>query len=52
MPLRKGNSRKTIAANIKELAAAGYKGDQKIAIAMNQAGMSKMKMKKKKKKCK
>ena len=41
MPLKKGSSKKAISANIKELKGSGYKQDQAVAIAMNEAGKSK-----------
>ena len=41
MPLKKGKSRKVISSNIAELRHSGRKQSQAIAIAMNEAGMSK-----------
>ena len=41
MPLKKGKSQKTIAANIKELMASGYPQRQSIAIALHNAGKGK-----------
>ena len=41
--MKKGKSKKTIAANIKELRASGYPQKQAVAIAMNQAGKGKKK---------
>jgi hypothetical protein len=45
MPLKKGKSKQVISENIAELIKAGYKRDQAVAIAMNEAGMSKDKNK-------
>jgi hypothetical protein len=42
MPLKSGSSNEAIAANIKELVAAGHPKDQAIAIAMKEAGRSTM----------
>jgi hypothetical protein len=47
MPLKKGKSKQVISENIAELIKAGYKRDQAVAIAMNEAGMSKDKNKSK-----
>jgi len=43
MPLKKGKSRKTIGANIRELIVSGRKRKQAVAIAMQQAGKRKKK---------
>jgi hypothetical protein len=43
MPLKKGRSRKVIAANIKTEMAAGKPQNQAIAIAMRKAGKAKPK---------
>ena len=45
MPLKKGKSKKVIAANIKVEMHAGKPQQQAIAIAMSKAGMSKRKKK-------
>ncbi len=46
MPLKKGKSRKVVGENIKELESTGkYPRKQAIAIALNEAGMSKKKSK-------
>ncbi len=37
MPLKKGKSKKTIADNIRELIAAGYKQARAVAIALSKA---------------
>lgn len=37
MPLKKGSSRATKEANIRELAKAGYPPKQRVAIALDQA---------------
>tara|TARA_R100000005_G_scaffold74264_1_gene41459 strand:+ start:669 stop:1250 length:582 start_codon:yes stop_codon:yes gene_type:complete len=41
MPLKPGKSSKTISSNIKKLKGEGYKKDQAIAIALNNAGKTK-----------
>jgi hypothetical protein len=41
MPLKKGSSKKTVSANIRELRHSGYPQKQSIAIAMRSAGKSK-----------
>lgn len=41
MPLKRGSSRETIAANIRELAKSGYPFKQRIAIALSSARRSK-----------
>jgi biotin operon repressor len=38
MPLKKGSSKKAVAANIKELRHSGYPQKQAVAIAMKTAG--------------
>lgn len=43
MPLRKGRSKKAIAANIRTLMHEGYPQRQAIAIAMSKAGKSRRK---------
>ncbi len=43
MPLKPGNSKKTIGANIGELIRSGRKKDQAVAIAMSKAGKTKKK---------
>jgi hypothetical protein len=43
MPLKKGKSKKTIAANIRELRHSGYPQKQAIAIAMSSTGKRKKK---------
>jgi hypothetical protein len=43
MPLRKGSSKKTIAANIKTEIAAGRPQKQAVAIAYSKAGKSRKK---------
>jgi len=45
VPLKKGKSKKVIAANIKAEMHAGKPQQQAIAIAMSKAGMSKRKKK-------
>lgn len=46
MPLKKGKSKDTIAANIREMRKAGYSQDRAVAAAMDKAGRSKKKRKK------
>lgn len=46
MPLKKGSSKAVISQNISELRHSGRGEKQSIAIAMNEAGMSKKKKKK------
>jgi hypothetical protein len=41
MPLKKGNSKKTISSNIKREMARGKSQKQSIAISLNKAGKSK-----------
>ena len=43
MPLKKGKSKKTVSANIRELRHSGYPEKQAVAIAMHKAGKSKKK---------
>lgn len=47
MPLRKGNSKKIISANIAELIKSGKPKDQAVAIAYDKAGKSKPRKNKK-----
>lgn len=46
VPLKKGKSKDTIAANIREMRKAGYSQDRAVAAAMDKAGRSKKKRKK------
>jgi hypothetical protein len=41
MPLKKGSSRKTVSANIRELMKSGRKQKQAVAIALSEARRSK-----------
>ncbi len=43
MPLKRGSSKKTVSANIKELMGTGRKQSQAVAIAMKEAGKSRKK---------
>lgn len=45
-PLRKGTSRATVAANIREMKNAGHPTDQAVAAALREAGVPKKKGKK------
>lgn len=45
MPLKKGSSKKVMSENISELRRSGYKENQAVAIAYNEAGKSKSKKK-------
>ncbi len=50
MPLKKGKSKATISANIREMVKSGHPQKQAIAAALNQARKSGAKIPKKKKK--
>jgi len=41
MPLKRGRSRKTVSANVRELMDAGYPQKQAVAIALERAGKAK-----------
>lgn len=43
MPLKKGRSKKTVSANIRELKASGRSQKQSVAIALSQARRSRKK---------
>lgn len=43
MPLKRGNSQKTVSANIRELRHSGRPQRQAVAIAMDKAGKSRKK---------
>ena len=45
MPLKKGKSKRIIAANIRQLISEGYKPNRAVAIAYKNAGKSKSKKK-------
>jgi len=49
MPLRKGKSQAVVSSNIKELKAHDYPQKQAVAIALHQAGKSRLKKHAKKK---
>jgi hypothetical protein len=40
MPLKKGPSKKAMASNYKKLTKEGYKGKQRVAIMLKEAGKS------------
>lgn len=46
MPLKKGNSNKTVSSNVKELMNTGRPQKQAVAIALNTAGKSNKKKRK------
>lgn len=46
MPLKKGKSKETISANIRELMHSGRPQKQAVAIAMHEAGMSRKRKRK------
>jgi hypothetical protein len=48
VPLKKGSSKKTISANVRELMASGRPQKQAVAIALDEAGKRRAKAKKKK----
>jgi hypothetical protein len=50
MPLKKGSSDETVSSNVSELRHSGYPQKQAVAIAMNEAGRSRVGVRKRKKK--
>jgi hypothetical protein len=49
MPLKKGNTRKAKSSNYKKLTREGYRGKQRIAIMLSEAGVGRRKKRKAKK---